>query len=1324
MATAKVERCTYQINWLNCNNINKWEDTCYTKDTITYLYNEPQNILEISNPNSSVTVRNEANNGSYTLSASQNSKKEYDLSKFTRTTSSITNFFSSNGSAVYEVINFPSTANLESINNFFDGLTNCTNINTKNVITDKVKSAYYVFYNCKKITSLDLYHWNTENITDFYYAFYDCSSLREIKGIENWRFPNLTNMNYIFVNTKLERLNLSLWGITNKLRYINSAFSGTTASVIDISNWDLSNVDSYEGLFRYCSNLKEIYMNNVKLKSTFGTNNYVLQGCTNLERIYVCGCSNETKQYIQNALNKYSIKAELVDAYKTDTWRYTPTTQTKSIDSGLATIQYKEYLYLDCDGNEKEWRLSDEYTILDVDYNTNICTIENILIPADDIGVDLNDQWQLLTANIPYPSTLNEGYILESFSNWHSTSSTATRAKMKIIIKNQPNFKLWYRSDASSSYNYTIVGNLDTTLSTSVVYNSSGVKAHSRSNQNTWRSTDYPNDGGEHFIEVVYYKSSTNQTGFDRGFIYLPNFMPLTKVTPTLSPDDKVENEIGGQVCIMRNENYVVPKITEFYGEPDENYKIISKAYPDYSFGKWIDEDDIEYQEQIKDFNVGNGKQFYGVFNQDIIHQTPIDSIPDGTHRYIKIDFNNCWEISDKVKDLPTTEMGSLLSSRNYSYDAYRSLYRFTIRFSGYPVFKLWYCYDGYTTTDDRMGIALSELNTNLPNNCFTTRPSSVKYFSGDLNWYEATYETDGGENFIQIGWNRYYSNSGNKNCCFIYLPNTYVEDLWLPTEDIYCAYKNKYSVLENKKRIYGITDWEYNDERKIGYLLEANSPDCEEQFITIPDNNWEIDNNISPSKYIENTIPFITKTITDISTFKIIYKNIPKLKVWIRLDYETHIASYQYMGYMRAGEVDISINNQKRLSTNHDTWSELIYETDPNDGKEHFIEFLYEPGSYSEMCKTRGSIAFEGEIESENYILTDDYYCINGDKYEKLVSEKVIVLPDETRYIFTDMNHTKVGSLIEENSEDCQIEVDLNDQWQPLTENIELPYGIDGSVYESFSNYHQNNGVAKMRITFSNPNFKLWYRSDSEVCCDYVVLSKIDTELPTSVLDSSTQVQYNTKDKGKTWYEAIYENDGGKHFIEVVYRKDGSVNTEPDKGFILIPSKIKGERWTLVENDYICNGGNKYQKLAEEYTYDNTHWFETGKYKMGNLIEASATECNWIQLRMDTPKGTPITGWSLDTTKANNNATYLWVFLGTTPDASIPSDDGDWSISGYRGGNYCTGRMRINGSESCITSAGVDEGNGVYTYDFGRTLYLIGIQQYANVDAIKYKTL
>ena len=136
-------------------------------------------------------------------------------------------------------------------------------------------------------------------------------------------------------------------------------------------------------------------------------------------------------------------------------------------------------------------------------------------------------------------------------------------------------------------------------------------------------------------------------------------------------------------------------------------------------------------------------------------------------------------------------------------------------------------------------------------------------------------------------------------------------------------------------------------------------------------------------------------------------------------------------------------------------------------------------------------------------------------------------------------------------------VTVDLRDEWKASS------VAVSGyTVYESFSNFNVNNGVASMKVTIKNkPQFVLHINSYAESNWDYTIAWELDTEPSSSPGYSSTGVKAHTRGNqvdpanGELAFTPVsYANDGGEHTIWITYRKDSSQHSNNDKGYVAIP--------------------------------------------------------------------------------------------------------------------------------------------------------------------------
>lgn len=92
-------------------------------------------------------------------------------------------------------------------------------------------------FNGKSIKSIDLTGWNVSNIKKFDGMFANCYNLEAIYGIENWQFgDNVSFYKMFYADKNLNNINISNWDVSqvNNLSYM---FYGCQNLNIDLSNW-------------------------------------------------------------------------------------------------------------------------------------------------------------------------------------------------------------------------------------------------------------------------------------------------------------------------------------------------------------------------------------------------------------------------------------------------------------------------------------------------------------------------------------------------------------------------------------------------------------------------------------------------------------------------------------------------------------------------------------------------------------------------------------------------------------------------------------------------------------------------------------------------------------------------------------------------------------------------------------------------------------------------------------------------------------------------------------------------------------------------------
>lgn len=94
-----------------------------------------------------------------------------------------------------------------------------------------------------------------------------------------------------------------------------------------------------------------------------------------------------------------------------------------------------------------------------------------------------------------------------------------------------------------------------------------------------------------------------------------------------------------------------------------------------------------------------------------------------------------------------------------------------------------------------------------------------------------------------------------------------------------------------------------------------------------------------------------------------------------------------------------------------------------------------------------------------------------------------------------------------------------------------------------------------------------------------------------------------------------LYVSTDGQTWVATNTYKRGDRILESkstDCGYVTPSTGWTYEDWRLVETDYICDDGNKYERLRRWVSNDNVNWTPTDVYKRGNLIEEKSGDCGY----------------------------------------------------------------------------------------------------------------
>lgn len=164
--------------------------------------------------------------------------------------------------------------NVTDMSGMFSNCASLTSFDSTDCHTTAVTNMTSMFSGCSSVTSFDFTNdFDTSNVTVMNGMFSGCSSVVSL-DLSSFDVGSVTSISYMFSGcSSLETLDTSGWNTSN-MTTISGAFNGTKFSALDLTHWDVSNVQYMDNLFISCKatgdiNLTGWDVRNVKSVSSF-----------------------------------------------------------------------------------------------------------------------------------------------------------------------------------------------------------------------------------------------------------------------------------------------------------------------------------------------------------------------------------------------------------------------------------------------------------------------------------------------------------------------------------------------------------------------------------------------------------------------------------------------------------------------------------------------------------------------------------------------------------------------------------------------------------------------------------------------------------------------------------------------------------------------------------------------------------------------------------------------------------------------------------------------------------------------------------------------
>ena len=200
-------------------------------------------------------------------------------------------------------------------------------------------------------------------------------------------------------------------------------------------------------------------------------------------------------------------------------------------------------------------------------------------------------------------------------------------------------------------------------------------------------------------------------------------------------------------------------------------------------------------------------------------------------------------------------------------------------------------------------------------------------------------------------------------------------------------------------------------------------------------------------------------------------------------------------------------------------------------------------------------------------------------------------------------------GSLIEEASEDCNTTqwVEVQNAWYCIGDSVDIQYRWV-NIEQTMCNGYDKYSMQKQQQ--STDGGVTWTDTGNTRQGTLIETNSVDCGYKTLYQWVTLQNEYICNGYDKYVKEKQQKStDGGVTWTDTGNTRQGNVielNSE-DCGYVV------NKRWITVEGEYICNGYDKYVKEKEQQSTDGgVTWTDTGNTRQGTLIETDSADCGY----------------------------------------------------------------------------------------------------------------
>lgn len=167
----------------------------------------------------------------------------------------------------------------------FYGCASLVSLDVSNWNIANVTTMTNMFCDCSNLTELDVSRWNTSSCVNIAAVFYGCTSLDSIT-VADWDVSKVENFDHFMAHSsiKLAGDGVARW-VTSSAKTMDAMLYSCQNEVLDVSNFDTSNVLTFNQMFESCTKLKKIIGLENFVTSTSQDFSEMFWNCTSLEEL-------------------------------------------------------------------------------------------------------------------------------------------------------------------------------------------------------------------------------------------------------------------------------------------------------------------------------------------------------------------------------------------------------------------------------------------------------------------------------------------------------------------------------------------------------------------------------------------------------------------------------------------------------------------------------------------------------------------------------------------------------------------------------------------------------------------------------------------------------------------------------------------------------------------------------------------------------------------------------------------------------------------------------------------------------------------------------